>query len=52
MLGLDEAINQIDMANSVCCYVHVSRKGDGHVVKRALDFEVEGRMRNWRPKRT
>ena len=24
----------------------------GHVLRRALDFEVDGRMKKWRPKRT
>ena len=32
------------MANSVCWY--------GHVLRRALDFEVEGQSKKWRPKRT
>ena len=30
------------MANSVHWYGHVLRREDGHVLRRALDFEVEG----------
>ena len=39
MLGLNEMIDQLAMTNSVHWY--------GHVLRRALDFEAEGR-----PKRT
>ena len=31
---------------------HVLRGEDGHVLRRALDFEVEGRRKKGRPKRT
>ena len=44
MLGLNEMINQLAMANSVPWY--------GHVLRRALDFEVESQRRKWRQKRT
>ena len=37
MLGLNETIDQLAMANSVCWY--------GHVLRRALDFEVEGQWK-------
>ena len=41
MLGLSkEAIDQLAMANTVCC--HVLRREDGDVLRRALDFEFEG----------
>ena len=29
------------MANSVCWYGHVFRREDGHVLRRALDFDVD-----------
>ena len=44
MLGLKETIDQLDMASSVCWYVHVLR--------RALDFVAEGQRYQGRPKRT
>ena len=42
MLGLNETMDQLAMANSVRCYGHVLRRKDGHFFRRALDFEVEG----------
>ena len=42
MLGLNETIDQLAMANGVHWYGHVLRREDGHVLRRALDFEVEG----------
>ena len=44
MLGLNEAIDQLAMANSVHWY--------GHALRRALDFEVEGQEKKGRPKGT
>ena len=41
MLALSETVDQLVMANSVCRYVHVSRREDGHFLRRALVFEVE-----------
>ena len=52
MLGLNETIDQLAMANSVCWYGYVLRREDGHVLRRALDFEVEGQKRKGRPKWT
>ena len=52
MLGLIETISHFAMANSVCWYDHVLRKEDGHVLRRALDFEVEGQRKRGRLKRT
>ena len=40
------------MASSVCLYGLVLRKEDGHIFRRALDFEVEGKRINGRQKRT
>ena len=52
MLGLNETIDQLAMANSVHWYCHVLRRVDGHVLRRALDFEVKGQRKKGRPKRT
>ena len=43
VLGLNDAIDQLAMASSVRWYGHVLSREDGHVLKKALDFEVEGR---------
>ena len=40
------------MANSVHWYGHLMRREDGNVLRRALDFEVEGQRKKGRPKRT
>ena len=42
MLCLKEAIDQLTTANSVRWHGNVLRREDGHVLRRALDFEVEG----------
>ena len=52
MLGLNETMHQLAMANCVCWYGHGLRGEDGHVLSRALDFEVDGKMRKLRLKRT
>ena len=52
MLGLNETMDQLAMANSVRWCGHVFRKEDGHVLRRTLDFKVEGQGQKWRPKRT
>ena len=38
------------MANSVCWYGRMSRKENGPVSRRALDFEVEGQRKKGRQK--
>ena len=48
MLGLNETIGQLAMTNSVRWYGHVLRREDGHVLKRALCFEVEGQGKKGR----
>ena len=40
------------MANSVHWYGHVLRREDGHALRRALDFEVEGQRKKGKLKRT
>ena len=42
MLGLKETVDQLAMASSVRWYGHVLRKEDGHILRRALECEVEG----------
>ena len=55
MMDLNEAIDQLAMANSVRWYGHVLKMEYGHVLKmenghvlRALDFEVEGQSKGGR----
>ena len=51
--GFDvESKCQLAMANSVRWYGHVLRREGGHILSRALDFEVEGQGEKWRPMRT
>ena len=45
MLCLKETIDQLAVANSVCWHGHVLRRDDGLVLRRALDFEVEGQRK-------
>ena len=52
MQNLNESIDQLAMANSVRWYDHVLRREDGHVLRWALDFEVEGQWKKGRPDRT
>ena len=41
VLALIETIDKLAMANSVRWFGHVLRREDGHVLRRALMFEVE-----------
>ena len=52
ILDLKETIDQLAMANSVQWYGHVPMREDGHVLRRALDFEAEVQRKKGRPKRT
>ena len=52
MLRLSETIDQLTMANSIRWYGHILRRKDSHVLRRALDIEVEGQKKKWRLKRT
>ena len=52
MLGWNETIAQLAMASSVHWYGHVLRRADGHVLRSALDFEVNSQGKKGRPKRT
>ena len=44
MMCLNERIDQLAMANSVCWY--------GHVLRWALDYQADGQRKKRRPKRT
>ena len=52
MSGLNETIDQLAMANSAHWYVDELRRDDGHVLRRALDFEGQGKTvrhkRTWK----
>ena len=52
VLDLSETIDQLAMANSVRWYGDVLRRDDGHVLRRALHFEVDDQRNKWRPKRS
>ena len=41
MLCLNEKIDKLANANSVCCYGSVLQTEDGHVLGRSLEFDVE-----------
>ena len=52
MLGLNETMHQLAMANSVRWYAHVLRRVDGHVLRRTLHFDIDGQRNKGRPERT
>ena len=52
MLGLKETVVQMAKANGVRWYGHVLRRDDGHVLGKALEFEVKGKRKRGRPKKT
>ena len=39
-------------ANGVRWYGHVLRKDDGHILRKALEFEVKGKRKRGRPRKT
>ena len=43
---------QMAKANGVRWYGHVLRRDDGHVLRKALEFEVKGKRKRGRPKKT
>ena len=45
VMGLNETMDQLAMANSVCWYGHVLKREDGHILRRALYYKVEGQRR-------
>ena len=50
MLGLKETVVQMAKANGVRRYRHVLRD-DGHVLRKALEFEVKGKRKRGQPKK-
>ena len=52
LLVLNETIGLLVMEDCVCWYGHVLRRKDSHVLRRALDFEVEGQRKKVRSIRT
>ena len=52
MLGLKETMVQMAKANGVRWYRHVLRRDDGHVLRKVLEFEVKGKRKQGRPKKT
>ena len=52
MLGLKETVVQMAKVNEVRWYGHVLRRGDRHVLRKALEFEVKGKRKRGRPKKT
>ena len=47
VLGLMETKKLLAMTNSVHWYGHVLRREGGHVLRRALDFDVDRPKRTW-----
>ena len=52
MLGLKETAGRMANANGVRSYGHVLRTDDGHVLRKALEFEGRGERKPGRPKKT
>ena len=52
MLGLKETVVQMAKANGVRWYGHVLRRDDGHVLRKALEFEVKGKRKRGPPRKT
>ena len=52
MLGFTKTIDQLALANSVRWCGHALRRENGHVLRRAFDFQVEGKRKKGRPRRT
>ena len=52
MLVLKETVVQRAKANGVRWYRHFLRRDDGHVLRKALEFEVKGKRKRGRPKKT
>ena len=52
MLVLKETVVQMAKANGVRWYRHVLKRDDGHVLRKALEFEVKGKRKRGRPKKT
>ena len=51
MLGLEERVEQLARANGVRWYGHVLRREDDDVLRKALEFKVNGTRKRGRPKK-
>ena len=51
-VGIEETVVQMSKANGVRWHGHVLRRDDGHVLRKALEFEVKGKRKQGRPKKT
>ena len=45
-------MGHLAVASSVCCYVNVLRRENGQVMRTQSQIEVDGKWRNWKPKKT
>ena len=52
MLGLKVTAIQMGKANGVRWYGPVLRRDDGNILRKALEFEVRGKRKPGRPKKT
>ena len=52
MLGLKETVVQMAKENRVRWYGHVLRRDDRYVLRKVLEFEVKGKRKWVRPKKT
>ena len=52
LLGLKDTLDGLARASGVRWYGHVSRRDNGDILRRALDFEVAGRRRHGRSNMT
>ena len=52
MLGLKETVVRMAKTIGMRWYGHVLRRDDGHVLRKALEFEVKGKRKRGRPKKT
>ena len=52
MLGLKKAVVQMAKANGVRWYGHMLRRDDGHILRKALEFEVNGKRKRGRLRKT
>ena len=52
MMVLKETVVQMAKENGVRWYGHVLRRDDGHVLRKVLEFEVKGKRKQGRPKKT
>ena len=52
VLAMKEAVIQMAKANGVRWYGYLLRKNDGHVLIKAMEFEVKGKRKRVQPKKT